>query len=160
MATKKQTAARRTGDLLRERRQQLGLTQADVVAQGGPSAQTLRHIENGHLEHDPKPYTIVNLERVLQLPRGTIDEVMRGGDMPALPETPAESTDQMRAMARELLARAERTERRSGDATGVRSMRLPDELWSEAVEVADEEGRPVSALIRDAIRDYLARENR
>ena len=131
---------------------ELGLTQADVVAQGGPSAQTLRGIENGNPGHEPAAWTIAGLERVLQMPRGTYEALLDGGDLPDV--EPVDAVD-LRAQARNLMQRADRAARTAGDVTGVRSMRLPDELWEAAVQVADEEGRPVSALVRDAIRAYL-----
>lgn len=145
----------RAGQMLRERREELGLTQADVVAQGGPSAMTLRSIENG-VSAEPRTYTIAALERVLGLPRGTYEKVATGGVLPPLEADPA---DDLRRQAAALLHRAERAER-TETPTAVRSLRLPDDLWDQAVAHADLEGRPPSAVIRDAIRDYLERNGR
>lgn len=152
--TKRETAAARAGRLLRARREELGLTQADVTAQGGPSAMTLRQIENGS-QTDPRPWTIAGLERVLSLPRGTYDELIAGGSLPNA-EVGDVTGETLRAQAKNLLARAERLEH-GPNVTAVRSMRLPDDLWDQVVLEADEEGRPVSALVRDALRDYLER---
>lgn len=151
MAATKKSAAARVGALLRQRREEMGLTQSDVVAQGGPSAMTLRGIENG-TAHDPRPWTIASLERVLLLPRGTYDDVMAGGAMPPIPD--ADPAEVLRRQARSLMVQAERADR-AGDVANVRSMRLPDELWNDAVEQADALGVPVSQLVRDALRIYL-----
>lgn len=148
-ATKKSAA--RAGALLRARRELMGLTQADVVAQGGPSAMTLRGIENG-TAHDPRPWTVASLERVLNLPRGTYDRLLAGEELP--PVSADDPADLLRRQARTLMAQAERAER-GGDVANVRSLRLPDELWESAVEQADELGVPVSQLVRDALRNYL-----
>lgn len=141
----------RAGGMVRQRREELGLTQADVVAQGGPSAMTLRGIENGTAK-DPRAWTIASLERVLGLTRGTYDSLLDGGELPPLGDVdPAEV---LRRQAAQLMSQAERADRGS-DVAAVRSMRLPDDLWDRAVEEADVEGRPVSALVRDALREYL-----
>ena len=149
-ATKRATV--RAGHLFKQRREELGLTQSDVVAQGGPSAMTLRGIENGTAGHEPRPWTIAALEQVLGLPRGTYDSVVAGGDLPALHDV--DPADRLRREARRLMSQADRADR-SDDVVSVRSLRLPDDLWEKAVEAADTDGVPVSQLIREALRDYL-----
>jgi transcriptional regulator with XRE-family HTH domain len=141
----------RAGALLRTRREELGLTQADVVAQGGPSAMTLRGIENG-TGAAPKAWTLASLERVLGLPRSTYDALLDGGDLP--PMVDADVGETLRRQAAQLMSQADRAVR-GHDIASVRSMRLPDDLWDKAVEEADAEARPVSALVRDALREYL-----
>ena len=41
--------------------------------------------------------------------------------------------------------------------TPMRSLRIDDGLWQQVRERAEAEGRTVTALIRDALRQYLAR---
>ena len=66
------------GDAVRHRRKELGLTQADVTARGGPSVETVRAIENnraGRLGRQSRRA----LERAIEWDAGTIDAVLEGG---------------------------------------------------------------------------------
>jgi transcriptional regulator with XRE-family HTH domain len=65
------------GDAVRHRRKELGLTQADVTARGGPSVETVRAIENnraGRLGRQSRRA----LERAIEWDVGTIDAVLEG----------------------------------------------------------------------------------
>jgi transcriptional regulator with XRE-family HTH domain len=66
------------GDAVRHRRKELGLTQADVTARGGPSVETVRAIENnraGRLGRQSRRA----LERAIEWDEGSIDAVLEGG---------------------------------------------------------------------------------
>jgi transcriptional regulator with XRE-family HTH domain len=66
------------GDAVRRRRKELGLTQADVTARGGPSVETVRAIENnraGRLGRQSRRA----LERAIEWDVGSIDAVLEGG---------------------------------------------------------------------------------
>jgi DNA-binding XRE family transcriptional regulator len=77
------------GVAVRDRRCELGFTQADVAARGGPSVLTVRAIENnraGRLSSRLRR----SLERVLSWQSGSIDAIL-AGDMAA----PVEPTQQV-----------------------------------------------------------------
>jgi transcriptional regulator with XRE-family HTH domain len=161
------TKAERAGAIARERRELLGMTQADVSAAGGPSPVTLRAIENGTASHF-RPYTVSALEQALSWPRGTFKRVLDGGDPPAdepvVNRTPTAGTDstaaQLRAMQQQLetLLRGTTAAPRGRDEgpAAMRSVRVPDALWESAVAEADDRGVPVSEVVRDALRERYA----
>lgn len=72
---------KRLGDLARRRREDLGLTQAEVQARGGPSVATLRYIESAAQE-GYRGSVLRNLERALDWPPDTIDTILAGGNPP------------------------------------------------------------------------------
>lgn len=41
--------------------------------------------------------------------------------------------------------------------TKARNVRVDDELWAEAKEIADERGDNLSEVIRQALRDYITK---
>lgn len=47
----------------------------------------------------------------------------------------------------------------TGETPG-RHIRLSDELWAEVGEVAQDEGRDKTAVVRDALARYIARHKR
>ena len=67
---------------VRERRLDLGLTQAELTAKGGPGTVTIRHIEGAEQAHY-RPATLRALEKALDWPRGTIDAILTGSPMPS-----------------------------------------------------------------------------
>lgn len=78
----------RLGAMVRERREDLGLTQADVQNLDGPSPASLRMIENGRAQ------TMIRnkrrkLEAALKWRPGSIDDILAGGD-------PAPSSESVR----------------------------------------------------------------
>lgn len=78
------------GDAVRHRRKELGLTQADVTARGGPSVETVRAIENnraGRLGRQSRRA----LERAIEWDVGSIDAVLEGGTPRPLATTGAAS---------------------------------------------------------------------
>jgi len=69
------------GDAVRERRLDRGYSQEQLVKRGGPSHQTVRNIERG-LAADYRPTTFRNLDRALDWPRGTAEQVLHGTATP------------------------------------------------------------------------------
>jgi hypothetical protein len=81
----------RLAEFVRERRVELGLTQEDVRAAGGPSTATMRLIE-GALQRGYQPATLRDLEKVLQWERGSAARILGGGS-PAVSADPRPSCD-------------------------------------------------------------------
>lgn len=76
--------AKRLGELVRQRRRELRLTQADVQERGGPSTATLRLIEGGR-HTDFRQSTAGPLERALEWAPATIATILAGGDPTVAP---------------------------------------------------------------------------
>lgn len=75
----------RLAEFVRERRVDLGMTQEEVRAAGGPSTATMRLIE-GALQSGYQPSTLRDLEKVLRWERGSVGVILAGGDpVPAGP---------------------------------------------------------------------------
>lgn len=70
---------RRLASKVIERRNELGLTQEDVRAAGGPSTATMRLVE-GALQDSYKDASLARLERALQWRVGSIDRILQGLD--------------------------------------------------------------------------------
>ena len=81
----------RLAEFTRERRTELGMTQEDVRAAGGPSTATMRLIE-GALQPGYQPATLRDLEKVFQWERGSVARILAGGD----PVAPAASVTPLR----------------------------------------------------------------
>lgn len=84
-------AMRRLADHIHRRMDELGLTQADVADNGGPSTTRMRMIdavaERGAQPTDFKPGTLRNLDNVLHWESGSARRVLDGGDPRPLPGT-------------------------------------------------------------------------
>ena len=65
------------GDAVRHRRKELGLTQADVTARGGPSVETVRAVENKRAGR-MGPLSRRALERAIEWEEGSIDALLNG----------------------------------------------------------------------------------
>lgn len=70
---------RRLAAYTRDRRGDLGLTQEELAAAGGPSTATLRLIE-GARQPGYRPAILRALERALQWERGSVRAILDGGD--------------------------------------------------------------------------------
>jgi hypothetical protein len=88
---------------VRDRRSDLGLTQEETAAAGGPSTATLRLIENGR-QGGYRPAILRALERALQWERGSVRAILDGGDpapadddatLPGIPPVAAPDPDPM-----------------------------------------------------------------
>jgi transcriptional regulator with XRE-family HTH domain len=66
------------GRHIRERRAELGLTQAEVASVGGPSPATLYQLESG-LRGSYRPHILRRLERALGWGAGSVRRVLAGG---------------------------------------------------------------------------------
>jgi transcriptional regulator with XRE-family HTH domain len=66
------------GRLVRERRAELGLTQAEVHSAGGPSPATLYLLESGHRD-SYRPHILRRLERALGWRANSVRRVLAGG---------------------------------------------------------------------------------
>lgn len=69
----------RVAEYVRDRRDELEMTQADVHAAGGPSTATQRLIEGG-LSTSYQPSVLAKLERVLGWQRGSVRVILKGGE--------------------------------------------------------------------------------
>jgi transcriptional regulator with XRE-family HTH domain len=69
------------GRLVRERRTELGLTQAEVQSAGGPSPATLYLIEAGR-RGSYRPQVLRRLERALGWPAGSVRRALAGHPVP------------------------------------------------------------------------------
>lgn len=69
----------RLAEFVRERRVELGMTQEDARAAGGPSTATMRLIE-GALQHSYQPATLRDLEKALRWERGSAARILAGGE--------------------------------------------------------------------------------
>jgi hypothetical protein len=79
---------RRLGEhVTRRREHELGMTQADVHAAGGPSPASQRKIERGELP-EATARTLGSLERALRWPAGTINRILAGGEPDGAAPTP------------------------------------------------------------------------
>ena len=81
----------RLGALVSERRGDLGLTQEDVRAAGGPSTATQRLIEGGH-QSKYQPVILGRLETALKWERGSVRRILAGGDPVPVSDEPAPPT--------------------------------------------------------------------
>jgi len=77
----------RLAEFTRERRVELGLTQEDVRAAGGPSTATMRLIE-GALQERYQLSTLRDLERALRWGRGSAASILDGGEPAAMDVAP------------------------------------------------------------------------
>jgi transcriptional regulator with XRE-family HTH domain len=78
------------GDAVRHRRKELGLTQADVTARGGPSVETVRAVENNRAGR-MGPLSRRALERAIEWQEGSIDALLKG-DAPRVLGTDTDAT--------------------------------------------------------------------
>ena len=69
----------RLAKCVRDRRGDLGLTQEEVSAAGGPSTPSLRVIERGQ-QSRYKPASLRRLENALQWQRGSVRAILDGGE--------------------------------------------------------------------------------
>lgn len=74
-----ESAWQRLGDLTKQRREELGLTQQQIQGRGGPSTASLRRLENGRATSMDRGKRR-DLERALDWRIGSIDDILEGGD--------------------------------------------------------------------------------
>ena len=75
----------RLADFVSERRADLGMTQEDVRAAGGPSTATQR-LSEGNLQSRYQPVILGRLETALKWERGSVRRILAGGDPVLTPD--------------------------------------------------------------------------
>lgn len=78
---------RRLADHVTTRRTQLGLTQGQVQAAGGPSVATMRLIE-GAIQEGYRPNILGRLEQALGWKAGSVAAILTGGEPTEIPGQP------------------------------------------------------------------------
>ena len=81
----------RLAEFTRERRVDLGMTQEDARAAGGPSTATMRLIE-GALQRNYHPATLRDLEKALRWERGSVARILAGRDPVPVTDSPPPQT--------------------------------------------------------------------
>lgn len=79
MSAPEKFAWARLAAAVQDRRHELGLTQKDLEARGGPSAATVRNIEQA-ARAVYRPVTFRTLEQALEWPRGHCRQILAGQD--------------------------------------------------------------------------------
>ena len=134
---------RRLADLVSERRADLGMTQEDVRAAGGPSTATMRLIEGGH-QSRYQPVILGRLETALKWERGSVRRILAGGnpapvdDEPAAPEPVPDLPDDADVTTNVVLAAINPIER---------------QVWAEIH--AHPEGTPAELIFTDPLERAL-----
>ncbi|MFI1357492.1 ATP-binding protein [Streptomyces sp. NPDC020898] len=77
------------GELLRDHRRRLGLTQEELADRAGVSVRTVCHVETGRIER-PRPATVRRLTDALALTAADLDEFQRAAT--GIPHAPAPSS--------------------------------------------------------------------
>ncbi|MFI7114033.1 hypothetical protein ACIBK9_47485 [Nonomuraea sp. NPDC050227] len=139
----------RLGQQARQRRIDLGMSQPDVSAAGGPSTGVVSKIENAR-QSSYEDRVLAQLERALQWQSGSAHEVLRGGEphivgesRSAHRETPGTVTTPDRAgeddspITPQLRALLEQAQRRT------------DERLAELNKKMDEQNELIKKLLRD-----------
>ncbi len=138
------------GDAVRQRRKELGLTQADEAARGGPSVETVRAIENnraGRLGRQSRRA----LERAIEWDVGTIDAVLEGAaprvlgtatgaSAPPAPATGREATSaaaERFAMAERLIKMRQAFTNHRDDMTETARVAMEEEFTAAAREIEE-----------------------
>lgn len=147
----------RLATLVKDRRRALSLTQDEIKPAGGPSAATVRNIENA-TQDSYKPWVLSSLERALGWEAGSIASILTGGE----PTPYEDAADRQLAenayqdpLVAEIAARLERLEeadrRHRRENAELRRMLAeitgetpPTPAESTAIDVGDEEDRSAS----------------
>lgn len=154
----------RLGALVSERRGDLGLTQEDVRAAGGPSTATQRLIEGAH-QSRYQPVILARLEAALGWQPGSVRRILAGGEpvpvsaapaavpLAAAPEPPAEpaADAEVNAQVLSLLFRRKKQDVEAGVRAEIRAAKAAykrrplEEIPEEGTEPGDT-GLPASAI--------------
>lgn len=105
-----------------ERRTQLGLTQQDVQAAGGPATATLRNIEGAH-NTTYRKVILSRLEKALGWKSGSVRAILAGGEATVDQQSPTPPSEQTARVRQGLPAT-----KTLGDLLVERGLRQPDEL--------------------------------
>lgn len=114
-----------------KRRTQLGMTQQDVQASGGPATATLRNIEGGH-QTSYRGVILSRLEKALEWEPGSVDAILAGGEA-----TPSQANSAHTPAPPSNRPREGRQSKTLGDLLVERGLRQPGELViSDQLEIA------------------------
>lgn len=141
------------GNWVTERRIELGLTQSDVSARGGPSHQTLRNIEQAEELPPIRAFTATRLEQALRWQPGSISRAIRFGEKP---EPKDVSVEEQVQQLMQLVTRNSRIEaRRQNDQTSNISFRCSKRLHDAIRDHADASGVSISEAVRALLEDHF-----
>lgn len=111
----------RLADAIREASAERNWLQEDLIQQSGLGRSTIQRLWSGRSEVKPTRRTRLELERTFQWEAGTVEALWAGGERPQPPQsTEAPIADQirdLRALAAELLTRAEALQARADGDT-------------------------------------------
>jgi transcriptional regulator with XRE-family HTH domain len=115
----------RLAEAIREACADRGWLQEDLIHHSGLGRSTIQRLWSGRTEVKPTRRTRTELERILEWEAGTVEVLWAGGERPQPPSpTDAQLADEirsLRALAAELLTRAEALEARAdGGAVSTR----------------------------------------
>jgi hypothetical protein len=133
----------RLGTYVTRRRHELGLTQPQVQAAGGPSAATVRNIESA-TQTSYRDGILRALERALKWPSGAVDSILAGGEPEDAQRPPAPTNaghvdvDQLTA-AEEFLRAIRDNENRSALLRSMAAAQLDQIAAIRAANIAEEE---------------------
>lgn len=127
-----------------KRRIDLGMTQQDVQAAGGPAQSTLRHIEGAHQDTYRK-VVLRRLEKALAWEAGSVDAILAGGE-PTVSASPVLAVPSVARVA--AVTRVTNV----GDRQPARTKTLGEVLVERGLRKADELG------LSDEIEDPLVEE--
>lgn len=137
----------RLAGFARDRRTDLGLTQEEAAATGGPSTATLRLIEGGR-HHGYRPSILRALETALHWERGSVRAILGGGDpipltdddptLPGIPAAPAAPDPLTAAIGQAIEARYAELATEIGDeiANARRRGTPEDQIFANTYEAA------------------------
>lgn len=144
---------------VRQRRTELGLSQAVVSARAGYglSLATLRNIEQAR-SHPFRASTLATLERVLGWEKGAA-QVVLGGGVPVLASdgvSAEERLERLETVLDRILATTPAPVARAKYRGGVtKSVRLPAEVWDALELEAEDRGVSLAEVVRDAVNKFL-----
>ncbi|MFG1659009.1 hypothetical protein ACGFIY_21005 [Micromonospora chersina] len=136
----------RLGTYVTRRRNELGLTQSQVQARGGPSIATVRNIELA-VKDSYRDGNLRALERALDWPAGAVDRILAGGepDDTATGDTNDDSADAQFTAAIALLRAIRDNPNRSRPLRAMASAQLEQLTAILAADKAEEEQRSSQA---------------
>lgn len=137
---------RRLGTYVTRRRTELGLTQSQVQARGGPSVATVRNIERA-IQDRYRDSALRSLERVLDWPSGAVDRILAGGEPKEAAPTAgfAYPGDDQLAAAEALLRAIRDNPNRSAPLRAMAAAQLDQLAAIRAADEAEEEQRRTEA---------------
>jgi DNA-binding XRE family transcriptional regulator/uncharacterized protein (DUF4415 family) len=143
---------------VKARREELGMTQTQLAANGGPSTASIRAVEAARAP-SITGRTIRALETALGWEAGSVQDVLLGNE-PTMALSPALPDDELVTSLTELRERLASIDRmlvaktKSIAEASVVSLRLDADVWDLVKRTAATERRTVNAIVRDAVVLY------